>query len=72
SFYAYVQQQRAIEQKYNRELVRKVSDIPEVYLDELVMHCRPENEFALRTDEYNMLLYIKNCSERFKNLRGIK
>lgn len=72
SFYAYVQQQRAIEQKYNRELVKKVSGIPDVYLDELVMHCRPENEFALQADEYNMLLYIKNCSERFKILRGIK
>ncbi len=72
SFYAYVQQQRAIEQKYNRELVKKVSGIPDVYLDDLLMHCRPDNDFALQADEYNMLLYIKNCSERFKILRGIK
>lgn len=71
-FYAYVQQQRQIDKRYNREIVKKVSNIPDLYLDELMMHCRPEKNFALTAEEYDMLLYIKNCSDKFKASKGLK
>lgn len=71
-FYAYVQQQRQIDKKYNREIVKRVSQVPDLYLDELMMHCRPEKNFALTAEEYDMLLYIKNCSDKFKASKGLK
>lgn len=70
-FYAFIQEQRQIDQKYNRELVKKVSNVPDIYLDELMMHCRPEKSFALKAEEYDMLLHIKNCSDKFKAQKGI-
>ncbi len=71
-FYAYVQLQKEIDKKYNREILKKVSNIPDIYLDDLVMHCRPEKDFAIKAEEYEMLLYIKKCSDNFKAEKGIE
>lgn len=55
----------ALAQKFNRELVEKVTGLPEEKLEEFMMYCRMKEVFVDQANEYEVILAINQCYSEF-------
>jgi hypothetical protein len=58
-------------QKYNRELVEKVTGLQEDKLDEFMAYCQMKDLFRDRPNEYEVIVTIKQCYADFKHVEGM-
>jgi hypothetical protein len=70
-FIMYYEEQKKIDARYNKEVVKRVTNLPDFYMDEFIMFCRPERSFALTANDYDLLKYIQDCGEKFKQKYGL-
>lgn len=65
-------QSNALAQKYNRELVGKVTGLKEEKLEEFMMYCRMKEVFVDRPNEYEVVLAINQCYNDFKTEQSMQ
>ncbi|HYG39885.1 MAG TPA: carboxypeptidase-like regulatory domain-containing protein [Cytophagales bacterium] len=53
--------------KYNREYVASILKIKDKELDDFMEYCQLSPDFVLSTNEYELVMAIKNCYLSFKN-----
>jgi CRISPR/Cas system-associated endoribonuclease Cas2 len=53
--------------KYNRELVARVTGLPDEQVDDFMIYCRIGDEFVERSNEYEIIMAINQC---YKGFRG--
>lgn len=56
----------ALAQKYNRDLVGRVTGLKEKKLDEFMMYCRMKELFIERPNEYEVILAINQCYKDYQ------
>jgi hypothetical protein len=61
------QEQNMVSQKYNVELVIRTTQLNELLAKELMKYCEVPNYFILNSNEYDIILAIKNCFTEWKN-----
>ena len=64
-FLQYAEQQRAIDKRYNKKIIKNITDIDEEDLDEFIMFCKMDRIFILTAQEYDLVEAIKKCGENF-------
>ena len=60
------EQEKFIDHRFNKALVRRLTQLTGNELDSFMVIFRPPYLFAVMTNEYDFQLYIKECFERFK------
>jgi broad-specificity NMP kinase len=65
-FLHYAEQQKAIDKRYNKKIVKQITDIDEEDLDEFIMFCKMDRMFILTAQEYDLAEEIKKCGDKFK------
>lgn len=65
-------QTNAVAQKYNRDLVGKVTGLQEEKLEEFMMYCRMKEVFVERPNEYEVILAINQCYNDFKSEQSMQ
>ncbi|WPP52807.1 carboxypeptidase-like regulatory domain-containing protein [Catalinimonas niigatensis] len=65
-------QANAVAQKYNHELVRKVTGLREEKLEEFMMYCRMKEVFVDQPNEYQVILAINQCYNDFKSEQSMQ
>ena len=65
-FLHYTEQQRAIDKRYNKKIIKQLTDIEEVDLDDFMMFCKMDRMFILTAQEYDLVEEIKKYGEKFK------
>lgn len=68
-FMAYMEKQKQADRKYNRNVVKRVTDLPDVQLDEFMLYCRLDKDFVIQASDYDLVSAIKKCLPGFKTAR---
>jgi hypothetical protein len=55
-----------IDHRFNKQLVRRLTNLSDEKLDSFMVIYRPTYEFVLTTSDYELQSYIKKCFEYFK------
>lgn len=60
------QEQNLVSEKYNIDLVKRATQLDNVKAQELMRFCNIPNYFVLNSNEYDIVLAIKNCYSDWK------
>ena len=63
------EKQRIIDKKYNREIIYKITRLPEDELTDFMGFCNFSTEYLLNATEYEILVKIE---EKFREYKAIK
>jgi len=64
------ERQKFVEHRFNKALVKRLTNLDGTDLDVFMLKYRPTYAFALTASEYEFQLYIKKCFELSKTSRG--
>lgn len=64
-FLQYAETQKAIDRRYNRKVIKQVTDIDESNMDEFILFCKLDRTFILTAPEYDLFLAIRKCADEF-------
>jgi hypothetical protein len=65
-FMAYMEKQKQADRKYNRNAVKRVTDLPDMQLDEFMLFCRLDKDFVINASEYDLVSAIRKCLPNFR------
>jgi hypothetical protein len=65
-FLRYAEQQKIIDRRFNKKMIRKLTGIDEARLDDFIMFCRPDRDFLTNAPDYDVYEAIKKCGDDFK------
>lgn len=68
-FMAYMEKQKQADRRYNREFVKKVTNLEEKYLDEFMLFCKLNRDFIIAAPEYDLVQATQKCAKEFKSSR---
>lgn len=60
-------EQNAVNEKYNIDLVKRTTQLDDAKAMQLMKYCDIPNYFVLNSNEYDIILAIKNCYKDFKD-----
>lgn len=66
------EQEKFIDHRFNKQLVRRLTNLTDEKLDSFMAIYRPTYEFTLLASDYDFQSYIKSCYEQFKTMEGRK
>jgi len=61
------EQDKFIDHRFNKQLVRRLTNLTGEALDSFMVMYRPNYEFTVLTSDYDFQSYIKKCYEQFKS-----
>ena len=64
------ERQKFIDHRFNRALVKRLTNLDGSDLDVFMLRYRPTYAFTLMSSEYDFQLYIKKCFELFKSSKS--
>lgn len=64
------EQDKFIDHRFNKGLVRRLTNLPDEQLDRFMVLYRPAYEFVLYSSDYDFQYYIKECYTLFKKDNG--
>ena len=66
------EQDKFIDHRFNKQVVRRLTNLSGEALDSFMVMYRPTYEFALVSSDYDFQSYIKKCYEQFKSVGAKK
>ena len=66
------EQDKFIDHRFNKQLVRRLTNLDGARLDSFMVSYRPSYQFATVTSDYEFQLYIKLCYDEFKLMEARK
>lgn len=60
------EQETFVGRSFNREIVTNITGLQGDFLEQFLIRYKPTYEFAQKTSEYDMIIYIKDCHKKFK------
>lgn len=57
---------KVINQKFNREMVAEATGLTDKALDRFIVFCKLEDDFVVKSNEYEILIAIDECYTEFK------
>jgi len=67
----YWEKEKFIDYRYSPELVQKMTKLESPELDSFMLHYRPGYNFIQNATDYDLLLYIKQTFEQYKQEKGL-
>lgn len=71
AFVKYCSMQQKVDDKYNKELIKSLTNIDDLELDEFILFCNLNRNFIYSANQYDLYTAIKKCGDEFnaKHLR---
>ncbi len=66
------EQDKFIDHRFNKQLVRRLTNLTDEKLDSFMVSYRPGYQFTLLASDYEFQSYIKKCYEQFKAMEAMK
>ncbi len=66
------EQDKFIDHRFNKQLVRRLTNLTDEKLDSFMVSYRPGYQFTLMASDYEFQSYIKKCYEQFKAMEAMK
>ena len=63
-------QQKLIVEKYNREVVEKITGLKDKELNEFMLFCKIPDDYIIKANDYEIILAVNECFKEFKENRN--
>lgn len=63
-------QQKLIHEKYNREIVEKITGLKDKDLNEFMLFCKIPDDYIIKANEYEIVLAVNDCYKDFLQSRN--
>lgn len=64
-FVAYMEKQKLVDKRYNRNVVKRVTKLHELQLDEFMVFCKLNKDFVIESSDYDLIKAIQDCERNF-------
>lgn len=68
-FLYYMEKQKLVDRRFNRDFVKKATNLSDIQLDEFMVFCKPDKDFVLTASEYDLIAKVQQCAHEFNNKR---
>ncbi|MFN7313783.1 MAG: hypothetical protein ACK5UI_09910 [Bacteroidota bacterium] len=64
-FVAYMEKQKMVDRRYNRDFVKRATQLPDLRIDEFMRFCKLDKDFVLMASEYDLIKAVQECERNF-------
>lgn len=64
-FVAYMEKQKLVDKRYNRNVIKRVTKLHELQLDEFMVFCKLNKDFVIESSDYDLIKAIQDCERNF-------
>lgn len=64
-FVAYMEKQKLVDKRYNRNVIKRVTKLHELQLDEFMVFCKLSKDFVIESSDYDLIKAIQDCERNF-------
>jgi hypothetical protein len=58
--------------RYNKKSIKRATNLEDEYLDDFFLFCNINRAFVLNSSDYDLILAVRECADRFKKTKGIQ
>lgn len=71
NFYYHAQMLKQVNTRYNKQSIKRYTDLDDKYLDDYIVYCQLNFTFILNSSDYDLIMAVRECANRFKAEKGI-
>jgi hypothetical protein len=70
-FVQHAEMLKQVNVRYNKKTIKRATGLDEEYLDVYILYCKLDRAFILNSSDYELILAMRQCADRFKSEKGI-
>jgi hypothetical protein len=71
-FVRHAEMLKQVDRRYNKKTIKRATGLEDEYLDAYIVYCKLERSFILSSSDYDLILAMRQCADRFRVEKGIK
>jgi hypothetical protein len=71
-FVRHAEMLKQVDKRYNKKTIKRATGLDDEYLDAYIMYCKMDRSFILSASDYELILAIRQCADRFRVAKGIR
>jgi len=71
-FVRHAEMLKQVDKRYNKKTIKRATGLDDEYLDDYIIYCKMDRSFILSASDYELILAIRQCADRFRNAKGLK
>lgn len=71
-FVRHAEMLKQVDRRYNKKSIKRATGLDDEYLDAYIMYCRMDRNFVLSASDYELILAMRQCADRFRDAKGIR
>jgi hypothetical protein len=71
-FMRHAEMLKQVDRRYNKKTIKRATSLNEEYLDDYILFCKLDRTFILSSSDYDLILAMRQCADRFRLAKGIK
>lgn len=70
-FMRHAEMLKQVDRRYNKKSIKRATGLDDVYLDDYILFCKLDRAFILSSSDYDLILAMRQCADKFRTARGI-
>ncbi|MES2560336.1 MAG: hypothetical protein V4590_11375 [Bacteroidota bacterium] len=70
-FMRHAEMLKQVDRRYNKKTIKRATGLEEEYLDAYILYCKLDRAFILSSSDYDLILAMRQCADRFRAEKGI-
>jgi hypothetical protein len=71
-FVQHAEMLKQVNNRYNKKTIKRATGLDDEYLDAYILYCNIDRAFVLNSSDYELILAMQQCANRFKTEKGIE
>jgi hypothetical protein len=71
-FVRHAEMLKQVNTRYNKKTIKRATGLDDEYLDDYILYCNINRNFVLNSSDYDLILEMRQCADRFKAAKGIR
>jgi hypothetical protein len=71
-FMRHAEMLKQVDKRYNKKTIKRATGLDDEYLDDYILYCKLDRTFILSSSDYDLILAMRQCADRFKADKGIR
>lgn len=71
-FVRHAEMLKQVDRRYNKKTIKRATGLDDEYLDDYILFCKLDRSFILSSSDYDLILAMRQCADRFRTEKGIR
>lgn len=70
-FVRHAEMLKQVDRRYNKKTIKRATGLDDQYIDAYIVYCKLDRAFILSSSDYDLILAMRQCADRFRVEKGI-